>query len=193
MTKFGWQLTASNILPAEILSTIHIILNEPGDRTKVQSILRREGYTVQSFEDGEVLLKSVSLSPPDVILIGVAPPGVGSLEILSRIRHLRADSMIILLADSARADFSYRAMRLGAHDVILEPNPPERLNTAIQNALKTKELIQETKKLKNELRLRGDFDNIAGTSPGVCLVMDDLRRLSESEIPVIFRGEAGTG
>ncbi|HBK80074.1 MAG TPA: hypothetical protein DDZ83_10450, partial [Nitrospinae bacterium] len=193
MTKFGWQLTASNILPAENLSTIHIILNEPGDRTKVQSILRREGYTVQSFEDGEVLLKSVSLSPPDVILIGIAPPGVGSLEILSRIRHLRADSMIILLADSARGDFSYRAMRLGAHDVILEPNPPERLNTAIQNALKTKELIQETKKLKNELRLRGDFDNIAGTSPGVCLVMDDLRRLSESEIPVIFRGEAGTG
>jgi len=43
------------------------------------------------------------------------------------------------------------------------------------------------------MRLRGDFDNIAGTSPGVCLVMDDLRRLSESEIPVIFRGEAGTG
>lgn len=174
-------------------SLIHIVLDDPLERGELESLLRREGYSTQCFSDGETFLASASQSSPDIILLGIALPGIGSLETLSRINQLFTESKVIILSDNQRSEFAFRAMRLGAHDVILEPYQMDRMNSAIHAALKMRTLERETKRLKNELRIRHDFKNIIGTTPATCKMLDEMRRCAESSIPVLFRGESGTG
>ncbi len=130
---------------------------------------------------------------PHIILLGIVLPGIGSLETLSRINNLYTDSRVILLSDHERAEFCFRAMRLGAHDVVLDPYAPGHLGLSIQNALGTINLLSEIKRLKRELRIKHDFKEIIGSSPALCKMMDDLRRMAENNLPVLFRGESGTG
>ncbi len=44
-------------------------------------------------------------------------------------------------------------MRLGAHDVVLEPYTQGHLSHSIQNALNTKNMAGQIKRLKGELRV----------------------------------------
>jgi DNA-binding NtrC family response regulator len=173
-------------------STIHVVCNNSGESEKIESHLRREGFSVRCFPDGESFL-AASHPSPDIILLGIALPGIGSLETLARINNLYADSRVILLSDHERAEFCFRAMRLGAHGVVLEPYAPGHLCHSIQDALNTKNLLSEIKRLKSELRIRHDFKEIVGSSPVLCKMMDDLRRMAENNLPVLFRGENGTG
>jgi DNA-binding NtrC family response regulator len=174
-------------------SLIHIVLDDPHERGQIESLLRREGYPMQCFPDGETFFAAVAQSPPDIILLGIDLPGIGSIETLSRINKIFTESKVILLSDNQRSEFAFRAMRLGAHDVILEPYQMGRMNSAIQAALKMRTLEREAKKLKNELRIRHDFKNIIGTTPAIRKMLDAMRRCTESNIPVLFRGESGTG
>ncbi|MBT7856178.1 MAG: sigma-54-dependent Fis family transcriptional regulator, partial [Nitrospinaceae bacterium] len=148
---------------------------------------------MQCFPDGETFLAAAAQSPPDIILLGIALPGMGSLETLTRVNQLFTESKVIILSDHQRSEFAFRAMRLGAHDVILEPYHTDRMNSAIQAALNMRTLERETRRLKNELRIRHDFKNIIGTTPTTCKMLDEMRRCAESSIPVLFRGESGTG
>ena len=174
-------------------SLIHVVLDDPHERGQLEALLRREGYSIQCSSDGEAFMALASQSPPDIILLGIALPGIGSLETLSRINQLLTESKVIILSDKQRSEFAFRAMRLGAHDVILEPYQMDRMNSAIQAALKMRTLERETKRLKNELRIRHDFKNIIGTASATCKMLDEMRRCAESSIPVLLRGESGTG
>ncbi|MEO0092220.1 MAG: sigma-54-dependent Fis family transcriptional regulator [candidate division WOR-3 bacterium] len=64
---------------------------------------------------------------------------------------------------------------------------------AIENARLRKLLLEENQYLKTELTKATQFENIIGRSPQMMKVFDLMRKLLNSNIPVLIQGETGTG
>ena len=50
---------------------IDVVESDPSGRAAIDSFLRREGFTIQSFGDGESFLKSAAHDAPEIVLLGL--------------------------------------------------------------------------------------------------------------------------
>jgi DNA-binding response OmpR family regulator len=92
----------------------------------VKGILAND-YTVKAAINGEMALKIVEKSPPDIILLDIMMPGMSGYEVCEQ---LKADSStrdipVIFLTAMEQTTDEARGFELGAADYITKPvNPP---------------------------------------------------------------------
>jgi len=65
-------------------------------------------------------------------------PGIGGLEVLSRLRKVRPDTTVIIFTGYASVDTAREALKSGAFDYIPKPFTPEEIREVIKNALEAR-------------------------------------------------------
>ncbi len=82
--------------------------------------------------DGDDALKSISLSPPDIIITDIRMPGLDGLELAQKIAKDYPLTKIIII--SAYNDFEYaqKALRYGVKEYILKPVNEEELESTLK-------------------------------------------------------------
>lgn len=119
MTMTGWSAGHQ----AEGLALSARVLVVDDDR-KITSILRRgleyEGYQVTVANDGEEGLRLAGQTHPQVVILDVAMPGTGGLDVC---RRLRTFSQVPVLMLTAKDEVSDRVAGLdsGADDYLVKP------------------------------------------------------------------------
>jgi CheY-like chemotaxis protein len=114
--------------------SILIVEDDAGVQLSLATLLREEGYDVDTASDGaEALLHLRAGPPPSLILLDLSLPEMDGVEF--RTRQL-ADSRLAnvpVIVLSARPDASKTAQRMGAADVLRKPMSFAALLRAIQN------------------------------------------------------------
>ncbi len=172
---------------------IHIVEHDAVSMAAIEAFLRRQGFTIQCFRDGESFMKAAAEETPDIVLLNIHLPGIGGIETITRFKKLQLDSSVIFLSDENTADTCAQAARFGTYDIILKPFQKTCLTTAIRNALQKRDLAREMEKLKAELRVRYDFTSIIGSTPAITRMVATLKRLASSDVPVLLHGGKGSG
>ncbi|MDO9488052.1 MAG: response regulator, partial [Sphingomonadaceae bacterium] len=93
------------------------------------------GFDVTAYESGEAFLGSASLHSAGCVLLDVRLPGIGGLEVQAALTQLGSRLSVVVLTGYADVPISVAAMRAGAADFIEKPYQPDRLITAIDQAL----------------------------------------------------------
>ncbi len=114
---------------------ILIVDDEPGIVNNVRAYLEREGYLVQSAQDGQIALRLARSFAPDLVVLDIMLPGLDGLEVL---RRLRQDSEVYVLLLTARADETDKVVGLtvGADDYLTKPFSPRELVARIKAILR---------------------------------------------------------
>jgi DNA-binding response OmpR family regulator len=104
-------------------------------RDAARRALGREGIQVEQASDGTTALDAVARLAPDLILLDLAMPGMGGLELLARLRRTSTVPVIVL---SGRDEESVRVMALnmGADDYVVKPFPTRELPARIRSVLR---------------------------------------------------------
>ena len=110
---------------------IYVCDDEENIRELVRSYLLREGYSVNTFSDGEALLQALRAKEPDMIVLDIMLPGVSGLDIC---RELRKTSEVPIILVSARDDTFDKVLglELGSDDYIAKPFSPRELVARIK-------------------------------------------------------------
>jgi two-component system alkaline phosphatase synthesis response regulator PhoP len=117
--------------------------------------LEKEGFIVQSAQDGESGLSAAKKELPDLILVDLMLPGIDGLDVC---RSLRSDSrtaripVIMLTAKSAESD-RILGLELGADDYVTKPFSPRELLARIKAVLRRTSSPQAV----SEVIRRGDL------------------------------------
>jgi DNA-binding response OmpR family regulator len=115
--------------------TILVVDDDPTVREVVGLYLERAGYQVQVVEDGEAALDALERRLPDLVVLDLALPKVGGLEITRWLRA-RVDTPIIMLTARGRESDRILGLELGADDYVLKPFSPQELVSRVKAVLR---------------------------------------------------------
>ncbi|HZS72571.1 MAG TPA: response regulator [Candidatus Acidoferrum sp.] len=131
-----------------------IVDDEAGIRESLSSILREEGYEVETAGSAEEALERSAGGEIEVILLDVWLPGMDGLEALSRLQAMPQPPVVIMVSGHGTIETAVRATKLGAFDFIEKPLSLEKVIVLVRNAVLQRRLEQENQSLKTELGRR---------------------------------------
>lgn len=144
---------------------VMIIDDEETIRQGLRSVIdwgKHNCTIIGEAEDGDEGVKLINELRPDIVFTDVRMPGLNGLEMISQVKELHHQCIIIILTGFREFEYAQQAIKLGAFRLILKPTNTEELLQTIDDA------VAEIKKLasaQNELvNLRGKLKELYGIS-----------------------------
>ncbi len=110
------------------------------DDDKLQGILAQlvaaKGFEVVSVSTGEAALEQLEQSTFDLMTLDLRLPDMPGTKILRALSTLVADTQVIIITGYASLESAIEAVRLGAADYLIKPFGIERLDRALEGAMK---------------------------------------------------------
>jgi len=172
--------------------TVTVVDDDPTARRLMRFWLERSGYTVIEHESGESALADEA-SIPDVACVDLGLGEVGGFKVIQHLRARDADLPIIVVTAQREIETAVEAMRAGAYDYVTKPLDRDRLILAVHRARERRELVQNVRRLENQLGGRGVLGSIVGQSPKMRELAQQVERVLSSDVAVCVFGESGTG
>jgi DNA-binding NtrC family response regulator len=136
-------------------------------------------------------------SEPDLYLFDLRLPPSGTVEEgLNLLRHVRGrdpDATVVIMSGEPDRAAALKAMSLGAFDFFHKHFDPAELLVVLRRALERRRLLVENRELREAAQSTSDEDLIVGESPPIRRLLEDVRRIANSEASVLLVGESGTG
>ena len=172
-----------------------VVDDERSMRELLELVLKREGYSVHTAENGTRALELIRQNVYDLIISDVKMPDINGIDLLARVREISPETMVIMITAFATVDTARRAFKLGAEDLVIKDAgfDVEELKVSVGKVLEKKHLRQENVLLKRELRQRNSLDNIIGRSPQMQAIYQMIETVAVTTSTVLITGESGTG
>lgn len=130
-------------------------------RNLVADIISREGYSVETANDGSEALNKVLHGGFHLIITDLKMPGASGLEILKRTLTLDPDASVVIITAYATLHSALEAVKDGAYDYVTKPFRLEEMLVTVGNAFKRASLIEQNRFLLGKIRGgEGDCDTL---------------------------------
>jgi len=159
----------------------------------LKEALLRQGYKVDTAEDGEEALRKVKEKGYDLVITDVRMPGVDGMTVLESVKRDFADTEVVVITAYGTIRNAVEAMKMGAYDYLTKPFSVEEVEVVVQRALERKRLISENIRLKRELEKVQGLRTLVGQSPAMRKVLEMIEMVAPTKATVLIQGESGTG
>lgn len=140
--------------PAPALPVVFVVDDDISVRESLELLIRSAGWQVETFASAEQFLERPRLLAPSCLVLDMAMPGVGGLELQQRLAADRTDLPIIFLTGYGDVPQTVRAMKAGASEFLTKPFSPEVMLAAIASALERSRAAMEAQAHTGVLRAR---------------------------------------
>jgi two-component system response regulator AtoC len=172
---------------------ILVVDDEENIRIVLRTLLRRNGYEVETAASGEDALGLVESFGPDFVLTDVRMPKMGGLDLLSTLRAKNHPATVIVMSAYGNVELAIEAMQAGAYDYLQKPFKPEEVVLLLRKAEERETLRREVRVLKEEIRKEHLFENILAKSPKMVAVFRTIAKVAEYKTTALIAGESGVG
>ena len=172
---------------------ILVVDDSEGTRNLCSKILEKEGYAVQTAENGEEALKLVSENSFDLVVTDLMMPVMDGMELLEQVKKSNPRMPVIIITAYASVATAVEAIKKGAYDYVPKPFNPGELQVTVEKALERLQLVEENIKLKEQLKDKYHFENIVGNSGPMQDIYKLVDKAARSNSNVVVYGESGTG
>jgi DNA-binding NtrC family response regulator len=170
-----------------------IVEDEPTTRFGLTELVRAWGFVAESAADGEEALKKVTSFRPGIIISDLAMPGMNGLDLLRALQEQDRDITTIILTGQGTVETAVEAIKVGAYDYVTKPVDPQRLQILLAKVVERQQTLREVKALRRQLRERGSFGGMIGSSPQMRKVYQVIEQAGPTSASVLITGESGTG
>lgn len=113
------------------MANIFIVEDDVFLREELQSILEKEGYSVESISSFDTPLEDIILASPSLILLDLNLPKLSGFQICRALKARGIGPVLVLTSRNQLRD-ELHALDLGADDYLTKPCHPKRLIARIQ-------------------------------------------------------------
>ena len=155
--------------------TILIVDDVQENLMLLSRILAKDGYLVETIDNGADAISKVQSTPPDIILLDINMPSVDGYEVCTRLKedeHTR-HIPIIFISALDNIDYKVKAFQAGGVDYIPKPFEIEEVRARVQTHLAIQRLRLQLEGLNQELARR-----VAELTQSQALLGERERKLS---------------
>jgi FixJ family two-component response regulator len=135
-------------------ATVFLVDDEAELRKALTRLLQAEGYGVVAFGSAEEFLKAKPPTAGGCLILDMAMPGMGGLDLQQRLIEAGNAVPIIFLTGRSDIPMSVRALKAGAVDFLTKPVEAAKLLPAVRAALQKSAAQQAANAELMELRQR---------------------------------------
>ena len=174
------------------MSKILIIEDEVAIRRVLTKIISEENetYNVEEAADGLLGIEMIKNHDYDLVLCDIKMPKMDGVEVLEKVKKIKPEVPIVMISGHGDIDTAVNTMRLGAFDYISKPPDLNRLLNTVRNALDTKTLLVENKRLKKKV---SKSYQMIGESPAISHIKELIEKVAATDARVLITGPNGTG
>jgi DNA-binding NtrC family response regulator len=165
---------------------ILVVDDDTAMREMMQLSLSKEGFIVHAAASSTDALDAASENDFEVIVTDIYLGDGTGLDLLEHCRHHCPEAKVILVTAHGTIETAASARRLGVFDYLAKPFAIESLVERVRAAL-------QTRVTSSEQREPGPESMIIGNDPAIVEVYNAVARVAPLPIPVLIRGETGTG
>jgi len=160
----------------------------------LRNVLRKKGYELFCAASGNEALELLRKELVDLVLLDMRLPDVDGLEVLSKIKELDTEILVIMMTAYSDVESAVSAIKAGAYHYINKPFELEELRLLIEKGLETKRLINEVRRLRWQQQDKYGNCHLYGESPQMNYVRELIQMISKTyKTSVLIQGESGTG
>ncbi|HYY97359.1 MAG TPA: sigma-54 dependent transcriptional regulator [Pyrinomonadaceae bacterium] len=173
---------------------ILIVDDEPVIAESLSEMLEGWGYETAVASDGRAGLAAVEEFYPSVVVSDVYMPNLDGFGLLRGVRELHPETAVILLTGQGTVEMALRAIQEeGAFHYFEKPIDFPKLRFVVERAVEFAEARRENVALRRQLRDRGAFGELVGTSDPMRQIYALIEQVAPSSASVLITGESGTG
>src|SRR6476620_6446749 len=170
-----------------------VVDDEENMRLVLRTLLKRQGYEVETAESGEQALALVDTFGPDVILTDVRMPKMGGLDLLATLQAKGNEATVIVMSAYGNVDLALEAIKAGAYDYVQKPFKHEEIVLTLRKAEERESLRRENRALREEIRKEHQFEHILVKSQAMQEIFRTIAKIVDYKTTVLISGESGTG
>jgi two-component system response regulator AtoC len=175
------------------MKSILIIDDDSLIRKTLSSHLSKQGFEVQTAEDGESGLKKYAEMGPDLVILDIRLPDTDGLDVLRRMKDQANRASVLIMTAYDDMKTTVEAIKLGAFEYLVKPLDYMALDLTVEKAFQVKALEEKVSYLIEEKQKEYTIDNIIGHSPQMREVFKLIGSVANTRTNILIQGESGTG
>lgn len=131
---------------------IYIADDEKNICNIIKSFLTKEGFDVETFDDGRSILDAFNARPADMLIVDILMPEIDGYALCSLIRQRSPVPIIIVSAKDTEAD-KIAGLTLGSDDYLTKPFSPMELIARVKSIFRRIELDIDTARNNHRIKI----------------------------------------
>ncbi len=171
-----------------------IVDDEPTAARSLCELVTLWGYEAVAEADGAAALKRTEEFMPAVVITDVFMPHLDGFGLLRELRKRFPEIAVILLTGQGSVEMALRAIQEeGAYHYFEKPIDLDHLRIVVERAVEYGRARRENESLRRQLRDRGAFGELVGSSEPMRQIYALIEQVAPSSASVLITGESGTG
>jgi len=173
--------------------TVLVIDDEKNIRATLSLFLRDLACKVTAVDAADAALAALAERAFDLVFLDLRLGQTSGLDLLPKLLAERPGLSVVLVTAYATIDTAVEAIRRGASDYLPKPFSPAQIRRVVEEAARRDAMINRVANLEEQLREAVPEADFETASPKMHAVLDLIARAGPSDVPVLLRGENGTG
>jgi two-component system, NtrC family, response regulator PilR len=169
-----------------------VVDDEPAMLENCRRLLSADGYDCITLQNALRVREVLWDTRPDLLLLDLRMPAADGMTVLAAAVADEPALPVIVITAFASLSSAVQAMREGAFDYLAKPFTADQLLVAVERALRYRGLTLENEALRAQVA-SASTDGIVGSSPAFLRVLEQARKVAQTEANVLITGESGTG
>ena len=158
------------------MARILVVDDEKSIRISISEFLKDDGHDVQVAEDAITALELLK-EDFDIVVTDIIMPKLSGIKLLAAIRQVSKHVQVIMITGEPTHETASDALRLGAFDYLAKPVTKEAIVKTVNNAARSKALIDEKLRLEEEnLNYRNNLEQLVVERTGALLESEERFR-----------------
>ena len=175
------------------MTKILIVDDEPRILLLMKSLMKANGFEVETAKDGAEALEMVRKGGIEIVVTDLRMTPMDGMQLFREIRSFNAAIPVILLTAYASVETAIEAMKSGIFDYLTKPFKVDDMLACLRRAeekLRTNATVASTS-ASEPLRYR--FENFIASSSAMAEVCETISKVAPTAATVLINGESGTG
>lgn len=176
------------------METILIVDDDAGFRSLMETILRDEGYVVETAGAMTEAIACASRKSYHLLISDLRLPDGSGLDLLRHWKQEMPEVPVIMITGFGTVSSAVEAMKLGAVDYLGKPlSSPDELRIVVRQALEQNRTRRECDVLREQESARFSCGDLIASDPRMAHVLELVRKVAPTQATVLITGESGTG
>ena len=172
---------------------ILVVDDEKNIRTTLSLCLEEMGSVVVAVGSADAATQAVQRESFDLVFLDLRLGSSNGLDLLPVLLAEQPHLAVVIITAYATIETAVEAIRRGATDFLPKPFAPADIRHVVEQIGARQRIAQRVVELEQQLREAVPEVELDTQAPRMRTVLDTLRRAAAADVPILLRGESGTG